>query len=95
MPYVFVETTSKSSKESPRVHLVTVQDPVVVGRCDAPSGTLFRQTRPFWVTSPVPELPEITYITGVSVLTKDGEGQEHSIVITVKVSLQYLLRSTT
>eukprot|EP00903_Cladosiphon_okamuranus_P020891 g19184.t1 len=36
------------------------------------------------VTTPVPELPEITYITGLSVLTTDQEGVEHSIVITVK-----------
>eukprot|EP00752_Nemacystus_decipiens_P012584 g11144.t1 len=36
------------------------------------------------VTSPVPELPEITYITGLSVLTADSEGTEHSIVVTVK-----------
>lgn len=36
------------------------------------------------VTTPVPDRPEITYITGISVLTTDSEGLEHSIVITVK-----------
>lgn len=36
------------------------------------------------VTSPVPDLPDITYITGLSVLTTDGKGVEHSIIITVK-----------
>ncbi|CAM9880304.1 unnamed protein product, partial [Hapterophycus canaliculatus] len=36
------------------------------------------------VTTPMPNRPEITYITGISVLTTDSEGLEHSIVITVK-----------
>ncbi|CAN0348830.1 unnamed protein product [Ectocarpus sp. 6 AP-2014] len=36
------------------------------------------------VTSPVPSLPEITYITGLSLLTTDSDGQIHSIVIEVK-----------
>ncbi|CAM9207570.1 unnamed protein product [Ectocarpus sp. 13 AM-2016] len=35
------------------------------------------------VTSPVANLPEITYITGLSVLTTDTDGLEHSIVIEV------------
>ncbi|CAM9241036.1 unnamed protein product [Ectocarpus sp. 12 AP-2014] len=36
------------------------------------------------VTSPVPSLPEITYITGLSLLTTDVDGEIHSIVIEVK-----------
>ncbi|CAM9500523.1 unnamed protein product [Ectocarpus sp. 8 AP-2014] len=36
------------------------------------------------VTSPVPSLPEITYITGLSLLTTDANGEIHSIVIEVK-----------
>lgn len=36
------------------------------------------------VTTPVPDRAEITYITGISVLTTDSAGLEHSIVITVK-----------
>ena len=36
------------------------------------------------VTAPVPSLPEITYITGLSVLTTDSDGDDHSIVIFVK-----------
>ncbi|CAN0080080.1 unnamed protein product [Scytosiphon promiscuus] len=35
------------------------------------------------VTTPVPSLPEITYITGLSVVTTDAEGFDHSIVIEV------------
>eukprot|EP00752_Nemacystus_decipiens_P008177 g7313.t1 len=35
------------------------------------------------VTSPVAELPEITYITGLSIITTDDDGLEHSIVIQV------------
>eukprot|EP00903_Cladosiphon_okamuranus_P018942 g17420.t1 len=35
------------------------------------------------VTSPVPSVPEITYITGISIKTTDAIGVEHSIVITV------------
>ncbi|CAM9530170.1 unnamed protein product [Ectocarpus fasciculatus] len=35
------------------------------------------------VTSPVADLPEITYITGLSVLTTDSDGFDHSIVIEV------------
>ena len=35
------------------------------------------------VTSPVAELPEITYITGLSILTTDTDGLDHSIVIQV------------
>ena len=36
------------------------------------------------VAAPVPSLPEITYITGLSVLTTDHDGDEHSMVIEVK-----------
>ena len=36
------------------------------------------------VTAPVSALPEITYITGLSVLSTDDEGFEHSMVILVK-----------
>lgn len=36
------------------------------------------------VTSPVPSLPEITYITGLSVLTTGVDGSEHDLVIEVK-----------
>ena len=36
------------------------------------------------VTTPVPSVPEITYITGLSVLTKDVDGSDHDIVIQVK-----------
>eukprot|EP00752_Nemacystus_decipiens_P008269 g7394.t1 len=36
------------------------------------------------VTCPVPDLPEITYITGLSVLTTDANGFDHSIVIEVQ-----------
>lgn len=36
------------------------------------------------VTSPVPSLPEITYITGLSVLTSDAEDYDHTIVVEVK-----------
>jgi len=35
------------------------------------------------VTTPVPSLPEITYITGLSVLTTDAEGFDHSVIIEV------------
>lgn len=35
------------------------------------------------VTSPVAALPEITYITGLSVITTDSDGLDHSIVIQV------------
>ncbi|CAN0210111.1 unnamed protein product [Scytosiphon promiscuus] len=35
------------------------------------------------VTSPVPSMPEITYITGVSLITADPDGVEHTIVIEV------------
>ena len=35
------------------------------------------------VTSPVPSVPEITYITGISVKTMDADGLEHTIVISV------------
>ncbi|CAM9752519.1 unnamed protein product [Scytosiphon promiscuus] len=35
------------------------------------------------VTSPVPSLPEITYITGISVLATDQDGVDHTIVIQV------------
>ena len=35
------------------------------------------------VTTPVPSLPEITYITGVSVRARDADGVDHTIVITV------------
>eukprot|EP00903_Cladosiphon_okamuranus_P020054 g18420.t1 len=36
------------------------------------------------VTAPVPSLPVITYITGLSVITADVEGVDHSIEISVK-----------
>lgn len=36
------------------------------------------------VTSPLPEAPTITYITGLAVMTTDNDGVDHSIVITVK-----------
>lgn len=36
------------------------------------------------VTAPIPSLPVITYITGLSLLTKDDDGVDHTIVITVK-----------
>lgn len=36
------------------------------------------------VTSPVPDLPEITYITGLSVLISDDDGSEHDVIIEVK-----------
>eukprot|EP00903_Cladosiphon_okamuranus_P019467 g17901.t1 len=35
------------------------------------------------VTTPVPSLSEITYITGLSIITTDAEGSSHSIVIEV------------
>eukprot|EP00903_Cladosiphon_okamuranus_P020094 g18456.t1 len=35
------------------------------------------------VTSPVSSLPEITYITGVSIKTTDSDGTEHTITISV------------
>ena len=35
------------------------------------------------VTSPVAELPEITYSTGVSIMTTDDDGLDHSIVVQV------------
>ena len=35
------------------------------------------------ITSPVPSLPNITYITGVSIITRDADGLDHSIVISV------------
>lgn len=35
------------------------------------------------VTSPVPSLPEITYITGLSLLTTDASGLDHNILISV------------
>lgn len=35
------------------------------------------------VTTPVPSLPEITYITGLSVLTTGADGAEHDLVIEV------------
>eukprot|EP00752_Nemacystus_decipiens_P012916 g11431.t1 len=44
------------------------------------------------VTTPVPSLPEITYITGISVVTTDSEGFEHSIVI--EVTTPHSLEST-
>ena len=36
------------------------------------------------VTAPVPSLPEITYITGISVSTIDADGVDDSIVVSVK-----------
>ena len=36
------------------------------------------------VTSPVPSVPEITYITAVSIITTDADGRDHTIVISVK-----------
>ncbi|CAM9616834.1 unnamed protein product [Ectocarpus sp. 12 AP-2014] len=35
------------------------------------------------VTSPVPSVPEITYITGLGIATTDADGLDHTIVITV------------
>ena len=35
------------------------------------------------ITSPVPSVPEITYITGLSIVTTDSEGFEHTIVVSV------------
>eukprot|EP00752_Nemacystus_decipiens_P018442 g16533.t1 len=35
------------------------------------------------VTSPVPDLPEITYITGISVMTTGEDGLQHTIIIQV------------
>lgn len=35
------------------------------------------------VTSPVPSVPEITYITGISLITADANNVEHTIVIEV------------
>lgn len=35
------------------------------------------------VTSPVPSLPEITYITGLSIITTDVQGVDHTIEIFV------------
>lgn len=35
------------------------------------------------VTAPVPHLPEITYITGISLITADADGDDHSIAISV------------
>ena len=43
-----------------------------------------RVLRPQRVTSPLPEVPIITYITGLAVLTTDDKGLDHSIVISVK-----------
>jgi len=36
------------------------------------------------VTSPVPSLPEITYITGLAVRTADADGFDHQVVVEVK-----------
>ncbi|CAB1100369.1 unnamed protein product [Ectocarpus sp. CCAP 1310/34] len=36
------------------------------------------------VTAPVSSRPDITYITGLSLITTDDDGQEHSIIISVK-----------
>ncbi|CAN0226254.1 unnamed protein product, partial [Ectocarpus sp. 6 AP-2014] len=35
------------------------------------------------VTAPVPSLPQITYITGVSLITTDVQGVDHTIEISV------------
>ncbi|CAN0040712.1 unnamed protein product [Scytosiphon promiscuus] len=35
------------------------------------------------VTSPVPSVPEITYITGISVMATDADGLEHTIAVQV------------
>lgn len=35
------------------------------------------------VTSPVPSVPEITYITGLGIKTTDSSGLDHTILITV------------
>ena len=35
------------------------------------------------VTSPVPSVPEITYITAISIITKDTDGLDHTIAIYV------------
>lgn len=45
---------------------------------------MFPALAPQRVTSPVPSLPEITYITGLSILTTDANGEIHSVVIEVK-----------
>lgn len=37
------------------------------------------------VSAPIPSLPEITYITGLSVMAADAEGVDRSVVISVKV----------
>lgn len=36
------------------------------------------------VTAPVPSLQQITYITGISLLTADADGFDHTVVIAVK-----------
>lgn len=36
------------------------------------------------ITAPVPSVPAITYITGISIITTDVDGFDHSIVISVK-----------
>lgn len=36
------------------------------------------------MTSPVPDLPEVTYITGISIATTDVDGDQHTIIIQVK-----------
>ncbi|CAM9895562.1 unnamed protein product, partial [Ectocarpus sp. 13 AM-2016] len=35
------------------------------------------------VTSPVPSVPEITYITGISIKTTDANNVDHTILISV------------
>ena len=35
------------------------------------------------VTAPIPSVPEVTYITGISIVTTDADGLAHTIVITV------------
>ena len=35
------------------------------------------------ITSPIPSIPEITYITGLSIVTTDADSLEHSIIISV------------
>lgn len=44
------------------------------------------------VTSPVPSVPEITYITGISLIAADADGVEHTIVI--EVTNPYSLESS-
>ena len=56
--------------------------PYVVADDPRPPLILYRYR--FSVTSPVPDLPEITYITGISITTTSSvDGDQHTIVIQV------------